>query len=169
MGFSTLFSMGASVLKLAKFVTPAYDQSERRQESFVLLRDYRREGKRAAVRRRERGEGKLKAVLYTVVFALLILVAVKIVPPYVAEYQLVDKMQEQARFGVVNRYSEDQIRDILFKTVQDLDIPVKREDIKVLVTQAKVTISVDYTVPIDFYIYQTSLHFTPTSENKSLT
>ena len=39
-------------------------------------------------------------------------------------------MQEQARFAVVNRYNEDQIRDNIFKMVQDLEIPVKREQIK---------------------------------------
>ena len=44
-------------------------------------------------------------------------------------------MQEMARFGIVNRYSDEQIRDNVFKVVQDLDIPVKREDIKVSVTQ----------------------------------
>jgi len=135
----------------------------------VLLVNCHRKRSRMVVRRGEGGEGKLKAILYMVVFAMLIFVGVKMVPPYVAEYQLVDKMQEQARFGVVNRYSEDQIREIVFKTIQDLDIPAKREDVKVLVSQAKVTISVDYTVPIDLYIFQTSLHFTPTTENKSLT
>ena len=135
----------------------------------MLLVNCHRKRSRMVVRRGEGGEGKLKAILYMVVFAMLIFVGVKMVPPYVAEYQLVDKMQEQARFGVVNRYSEDQIREIVFKTIQDLDIPAKREDVKVLVSQAKVTISVDYTVPIDLYIFQTSLHFTPTTENKSLT
>ncbi len=116
----------------------------------------------------ERGEGKLKAVIYTAIFVMAIYAAVKIVPAYVSEYQLVDKMQEQARFAVVNRYSEDQIRDNIYRTVQDLDIPAKREDIKVVATTAAVKVSLDYTVPIDLMVYRFDLHFSPTSENKSI-
>jgi hypothetical protein len=90
------------------------------------------------------------------------------VPPYVSEYQLQDKMQEQARFGIVNRYTDEQVRENIYKVVQDLDIPVKREDIKVTVTQAIVKISLDYTVPVDLLVYSTVLHFSPSSENKAL-
>jgi predicted AlkP superfamily phosphohydrolase/phosphomutase len=78
-------------------------------------------------------------------------------------------MQEIARFGIVNRQTEEQIRDAVFKTIQDLEIPAKREEIKVTATTAKVTIVVDYTVPVDILMYHVDLHFTPSSENKSLT
>jgi hypothetical protein len=87
----------------------------------------------------------------------------------VAEYQLADKIQEQARFAIVNRYTEEQIRESVYKVVQDLDIPAKREDIKVVATMQVVKISVDYTVPVDLLSYHVDLHFTPNSENKSLT
>ena len=118
--------------------------------------------------RRERGEGKFKAIAYTVVLLLLIYVAYKLMPPYVADYQLSDKMQEQARYAVVNRYTEDQIRDNIYKVAQDLDVPVKREAIKVFTTNQVVKISMDYTVPIDMLFYHVDLHFTPSSENKAL-
>jgi len=77
-------------------------------------------------------------------------------------------MQEQARFAVVNRYSEEQIRETIFKEAQDLDIPLKKEEIKVLASASLVRISVDYTVPIDLLVYKMELHFTPSSQNKSL-
>jgi hypothetical protein len=96
-------------------------------------------------------------------------VAYKIIPAYVAEYQLADKMQEQARFAVVNHYSEDQIRDTIYKEIQELEIPVKREEIKVVSTQSVVKISLDYTIPVDLLVYHLDLHFTPSSENKSVT
>jgi hypothetical protein len=94
--------------------------------------------------------------------------AFKLLPPYIAEYQLSDKMQEQARFGVVNRYSEEQIRETIFKEAQDLDVPIKKEEIKVLASPSVVRISLDYRVPIDLLVYKMELHFTPSSENKSL-
>jgi hypothetical protein len=123
---------------------------------------------RSGVRCGERGAGKIKAILVTAVLAFAVYAAVKIVPPYAAEYQLADKIQEQARFAVVNRYTEEQIRENVFKVVQDLGIPAKREDIKIESSQQVVKIAMDYTVPIDLVAYHMDLHFTPSSENKAL-
>jgi hypothetical protein len=123
---------------------------------------------RLGVRSRERGAGKIKAIIVTAIIAFAVYAAVKIVPPYAAEYQLADKIQEQARFAVVNRYTEEQIRNNIFKVVQDLDIPAKREDIKVESSQQVVKIAMDYTVPIDLLAYHLDLHFTPSSENKAI-
>jgi len=119
-------------------------------------------------RRFERGEGKLKGIIIAAVVVLAIYAAFKILPAYVNDYQLSDKMQEQARFAVVNRYTEEQIRDNIFKIAQDLEIPAKREDIKIVSNNAVVKISMDYTVPVDLLMIHMDLHFTPSSENKAL-
>lgn len=116
----------------------------------------------------ERGEGKIKAIIYLVILLLIIYSAVKIVPIYVSNYQLTDKMLEQARFAVVNRYTEDQIRDNIFKVVQELELPVKRDAIKVSATNSVVKISTEYTTPVDLLFYHMDLHFSPSSENKAL-
>jgi hypothetical protein len=127
-----------------------------------------RDRRTPAHRRSERGEGKLKAVIYLAIILLVVYSAVKIVPVYVSNYQLSDKMQEQARFAVVNRYTEEQIRDNIFKVAQELEIPVKRDTIKVFNTNAVVRISMEYTVPVDLFFYHLDLHFSPSSENKAL-
>jgi len=114
--------------------------------------------------RSQTGGGKLKALVYTAILIAAVYSAVKIVPAFVAEYQLKDKMSEQARFAIVNRYTEDQIRDNIFKTIQDLDIPAKREDVKVQNTNHGLEISVNYTVPVDLMVYKTELSFSPSSE-----
>ena len=125
--------------------------------------------RRAPKRRRfERGEGRLKGILIVVIVVLSIYTAWKVVPPYVNDYQLADKMQELSRFAMVNRYGEEQIRDNVYKTMVDLDIPAKREDIKIVANGNVVKISLDYTVPVDVLVYHTDLHFTPNSETKSL-
>jgi hypothetical protein len=69
----------------------------------------------------------------------------------------------------VNRYTDEQLRENVFKVVQDLEIPAKREDIKITITPSAVKITLDYTVPVDLLFYSTELHFSPSSENKSLT
>jgi len=106
--------------------------------------------------------------LVTAILVFGIYAAIKLLPPYIAEYQLSDKMQEQAKFAVVNRYTEDQIRDTIFKEAQDLDVPIKKEEIKVLASPSLVRISLDYRVPVDLLVYKMELHFTPSGENKSL-
>jgi hypothetical protein len=126
------------------------------------------EAARPGIRSRERGAGKIKAIIVTAILVFAVYAAIKIVPPYAAEYQLADKIQEQARFAVVNHYTDEQIRENVFKVVQDLEIPAKREDIKVEASNRIVKISMDYTVPIDLLTYHMDLHFTPSSENRSL-
>ena len=120
-------------------------------------------------RRSERGEGKLKAIVVTAILLLGVIAGVKVIPPYVAEYQLNDKIQEIARFGIVEHSTEDQLKDKVMKTIEDLEIPATKDNIKVTAGTQRVTISVDYTVPVDIFFYHVDLHFTPNSENKSLT
>ena len=127
--------------------------------------DARREPRR---RRFERGEGRLKGILIVVVLVLGIYTAWKMVPPYVNDYQLADKMQEQSRYAMVNHFTEDQIRDNIFKVIQDLDIPAKREDIKVVSNNSVVKISLNYSVPVDVLMYHRDIHFSPNSEDKAL-
>jgi len=140
----------------------------RRPEKVFVPFDGNPDGNSIERRRAQRGAGRLKAIAYTAIILLAIYTAYKLVPPYVSEYQLQDKMQELARFGIVNRYSDEQVRDNVFKVAQDLEIPVKKDDIKVTVTQAVVKISLEYTVPVDLFFYSTELHFSPSSENKSI-
>jgi Domain of unknown function (DUF4845) len=125
----------------------------------------------AQLRRRaagERGQGKFKAILVTAILVFMVYAAVKMVPPYVAEYELSDKMQETARFASVNRNSEEQIRDAIWKTIEDLQIPATKEDVKVTAYGGRVTINVDYRVPIDLMVYKFDLHFTPSTANKDI-
>jgi hypothetical protein len=119
-------------------------------------------------RKSEHGEGKFKAILVTAILIFLLYAAVKMVPPYVAEYQLADKMQETARYASVTRSSPDQIKDTVFREMKDLDIPATREELVVTAEGGRVSISLDYKVPIDLIVYKFDLHFTPSSANKDI-
>lgn len=118
--------------------------------------------------RKQRGAGRLKAICYFAVLILGVYVAIKIVPLYVNDYQLKDKISEQARFAVVNRYTEEQIKENIYRTIQDLDIPAQRDDVKVQATNHGLLISVSYSVPVDFLLYKTELNFSPSSEGRDL-
>jgi len=117
----------------------------------------------------QRGGGRLKAIVWTVLLVAGGYTCFKIIPIYVNEYQLQDKMQEVARFATVSRRTDDELRDVIWQEIQDLGIPARKEDIKIENTGRYAKISVDYSVPLDLIFYHGELHFTPSSDNKSLT
>lgn len=119
-------------------------------------------------RHAERGGAKFKAVLSIVVLVILIFAGFRLVPPFIDEYQLQDKLVTEARFATVNRHTDEELRDIIFKEIQDLDIPAHREDITIENTRRSVKISVEYTVPVDLIVYRAELHFNPGAENRSV-
>jgi hypothetical protein len=119
-------------------------------------------------RQSERGAGKFKAILVTAILVFLVYAAVKMLPPYISEYQLRDKMQETARYASVTRSNPEQIKEMVYKEMKDLDIPATREDLVVTAEGGRVSISLDYRVPIDLAIYKFDLHFTPSSANKDI-
>lgn len=134
----------------------------------MVLAGRKKSGLRAE-HRLDRGEGKLKAIIVTAILAVGVIAGIKVIPPYVAYYQLNDKVQEIARYGVVEHTTEDQLREKVMKTIEDLEIPATKDDIKVTAGTSRVSILVDYKVPVDILFYHVELHFTPNSENKSIT
>jgi hypothetical protein len=116
----------------------------------------------------ERGGAGLKMLLTLLILGALVFAAVKIIPPYFANFQLQDSMQTEARFALVNRKGEDDMRDDVWKKMQELGITARKEEIKVSVVGASVTISVDYSVPIDLKAFQFSLQFHPHADNHTI-
>ena len=116
-----------------------------------------------------RGGSKLKALLWLLLLLAAGYVGYKLIPIYFANYQLLDKMQTEARFATVNRHSDEEIKNIVFREIQDREIPARRDDIRVLEnSQRGVRISVDYTVTVDLNVYQLKLRFNPIADNRGL-
>ena len=128
----------------------------------------RRKREHGLPRTLSRGGAKLKAIIWLLVLGSAAYVGYKLVPIYFADYQLQDKMLTEARFATVNRRSSEEIRDVIFREIQEREIPARREDIRVETSQRGVRIVVDYTVTVDLRVYQLQLHFTPTAENRAL-
>jgi len=118
----------------------------------------------------ERGGSKLKLLFALAVMGSMVFGAWKMIPPYFANYQLQDAIQSEARFALAAypRKSDDDIREDVWKKMQELDIPAKRESIKINVVNGAIEISVDYSVPIDLAVYQLSLSFHPHADNHTI-
>ena len=120
------------------------------------------------IRERERGAGRLKAIIWLLIFLALVYLGIKIVPAYFNNYQLEDTIRVEARFATVQRKAEEDIRNDIYRKIQDLDIPARREDIRVQSTDRGVRISVDYTVEVDLLGYKLRLQFNPSADNRAL-
>jgi hypothetical protein len=116
----------------------------------------------------ERGGSKLNTVLTLLIVGFLIFTGVKIIPPYFANYQLQDSMETEARFAIANHKGDEEIREDIWKKVQELEIPAKRENIKVNSEQRSIAISLDYVIPVDLRVYQFTLEFHPHADNHTL-
>ncbi|MFZ0640117.1 MAG: DUF4845 domain-containing protein [Candidatus Acidiferrales bacterium] len=110
----------------------------------------------------------MKTLLTLVIIFALVFSAIKIVPIYVANYQLQDSMQEEATYASVNRKSADQIKADLEKKLTNLGLSVDPSTIQVTSVMGNVQISLEYTIPVDLKVYQLQLHFHPQADNTSL-
>ena len=121
-----------------------------------------------ASRNEERGGARIKSLIVLIIIGAFVFCCIKIVPLYFANYQLQDSMHEMAAYASAYRKQDDDIRADVEKKVKELGIPADSKDIQVSDVSGNVTISVDYTVPVDLAIYQLQLHFHPQVNNASL-
>lgn len=119
---------------------------------------------------KEHGGSKLNLVITLLIMGSMVFAGIKVVPVYVDNYQFQDAIESESRFALTGypKKSIDDIRDDVWKKAQELSIPAQREDIQVNVTNGSVSISLDYSVPIDLAVYQLNLQFHPHADNHSI-
>jgi len=116
----------------------------------------------------QRGGSKLNLLITLLVVGFLVFTAVSIVPALFAKFQLQDAIETESRFAVINHKGEDEIREDVWKKMQELEIPATKDAIRVVAAQKDVTISVDYSVPVDLKVYKFNLEFHPHADNHTL-
>ena len=111
------------------------------------------------------------------VFGILIIVAAVILiatlaPPYFSNYQFQDALKTESQMSTYTTKTEDVIRDEVFKKAQDMDIPITKEQIKVVrngvVGTGTVDIEANYIVHVNLPGYPMDLHFDASARNKGV-
>jgi hypothetical protein len=114
----------------------------------------------------------IKTILVLGLLAAAVYVGAQVIPPYFANYQFQDTLDNEARLGTYSTKGDEVIREAVFKRAQELELPLTAEDIKLERMgpsgNAAVMIEADYTVHIDLPGYPIDLHFHPVSKNKGL-
>jgi cell division protein FtsL len=121
------------------------------------------------MRRTEEASGRFKTLFSLALLAAIIFIAVKTLPVYVNNYQLQDHIgQLSTRLVVrVKPVTPEEVRDEVVTFAQDHGIPLTPDNVKVTMAR-RISINVDYTVPVDLVVYTLRLHFTPSAENQAL-
>jgi len=123
-----------------------------------------------STRSRERGGSKLNLVFTLFILGAMAFAGIKIVPIYLANYQLQDSVESESRFALTGypKRSVEDIRSDILKKAQELGIPAKPEDIHVEVSNGSVDIGLDYSVLIDLSVYQWNKQFHVHADNHTI-
>jgi phenolic acid decarboxylase len=113
----------------------------------------------------------MKMVIGISVIALSIFLGTQFVPVYYANYEFEDSIKNEATLQTYTTKPESDIRDSIFKKAQELDIPIVKEDIKVVrvggVGVGSLNIQAPYTVHLDLPLLPVDLNFDASTHNKS--
>jgi hypothetical protein len=120
-------------------------------------------------RHSERGGARLKTLIWVVLAVALVFCTIKILPPYISNYQLEDWLKSEVLFTLGKPLSNDSLTEAVVKELKSLDIDAGKDNVHILQNDSRgVRIQVDYTVNVDLKFYQLQLHFTPEANNQSL-
>jgi hypothetical protein len=114
----------------------------------------------------------LKLALGVAVFAGLILIAFRVLPPFFSNYELEDAIKTESVQAMYSTRSEDDIRDTIIKQARNYDIALTPKQVKVSRVggfgAGSLNIEAEYSVPLDLPGYSTTLEFHPSSKNKGV-
>ena len=96
-----------------------------------------------------RGAANIGCIIWLVILGLVGYVLYKVVPVKVASAEFFDTMQEQASFGSIKdpKFIEYEI----LKKAEELQLPIKKEQLKITKIRESIKVEAHYEVTIEFF------------------
>src|SRR5512140_20777 len=114
--------------------------------------------------------GRIKALFAVVVVAVLIFLAIKLLPPYVNNYELQDSIDSIARMATyAQNKSDEDIRNDVLQKGKEIGIPLTADNVTIKKDQVECDIDVKYTIAVPVPGYTFRLNFNPTAGNRQIT
>ena len=113
--------------------------------------------------RRERGESQFGCLIGLILLAVAIFVAWKMIPVKVKAAELRQAIVNEAHSA--GTHSDDRIRAGILAKARENNLPVTEGDITIVRTTGEITVSVDYTIPIQFPGYTYNWHIEHQAKN----
>jgi hypothetical protein len=119
--------------------------------------------------RGQRGGGKLRAIVWTLILAAFVFVCAKVIPPYYSNYQFEDWLKTQVPFLMVNHTTDESLQAAIIKELANDGVTVTKDNIKIIQNNPRgINVQIDYSVKVDLMFYQLNLHFTPEMNSQAL-
>jgi hypothetical protein len=99
--------------------------------------------------RANRGSANVGCIVWLVILGIVGYILYKVVPVKIASSEFYDVMQEQAAFGSIKdpKFIEFEI----LRRAEELKIPVKKDNLKIVRSREMITVEAHYTITIDFF------------------
>ena len=114
----------------------------------------------------------MKLVFGLLIMAAAVILIATLAPPYLSNYQFTDALKTESQMSTYSNKTEDAIRDEVFRKAQELDIPITKEQIKVVrsgqIGTGAVSIEANYTVHVNLPGYPLDLNFDASARNKGV-
>jgi hypothetical protein len=115
----------------------------------------------------QKGRGTLGCLFSFLVLGAIAYLGYKFIPPYVSQYELKDALDELAVYevagiGVPKKERTLDTEEMVIHKAKEMGIKLERENIKIERMTDKITIHVNYSVPIELpgRVYQLNFDFT---------
>jgi len=113
-----------------------------------------------------------KLVFGVAIFLALVLVGIKIIPPFFSNYELEDSIKTEAIQSTYSMRTEDDIRETIIKQAHNYDIALTPKQVHVsrvgINGNGSLFIEAEYSVQLELPGYSTTLNFHPSSKNKGV-
>ena len=114
----------------------------------------------------------LKLIFGVAIFAALVMVGIKIIPPFFSNYELEDAIKTEALQSTYTARTEEDIRDTVIKQARNYDIALTPKQVHVSrvggMGNGSLAIDAEYSVPIELPGYSTTLGFHPSTKNRGV-
>ncbi len=117
----------------------------------------------------QRGFISISGVMSLVILAALIFLALRLLPPYISNYQLQDAIQNIVLTATYAPMTEEDILRNVIVRARGYDIELRPKQVTVHKKNGTVIIVAVYTVPVNLLVRQLDLHFEPSASNQNIT
>ncbi len=99
---------------------------------------------------KKKGQSKLGCLIYLLIFAYIVYLAIQVVPILYNNEELRDQLDLAARSYYQLKDRPDMLYRMILKKARELNIPLSRDDVYIQLRRGEVEIGADYDVDIDF-------------------
>ncbi len=114
----------------------------------------------------------LKLIFGVAVFGALVLLGLKVIPPFFSNYEFEDSIRTEALQATYTTRTEEDIREAIIKQARNYDIALTPKQVHVMRMggpgNGTLAIDAEYSVPLELPGYSTTLDFHPSTKNKGI-